>query len=213
MRLSALKPKYGAAYRQIAIKSVNGGILLLDDNTYVAIYETSSVNFELKSENEQDALIENFRSFINGLDGSLQILIRTREIDLDSIQERINQWLRQESSSIFRLQLKNYSNFLKSLVKDNRILTRSFYIAISYVGNSKTDYETAKEQLTIRADIITKGLQRLGMSVSQLNDLEVLNLFHSFYNPDVSKTRPISHELLAAIKPHLEREVHENLKI
>lgn len=212
MRLLDLKPKYGSAYQQIAIKRVYDGILLLDDNTYVAIYETSSVNFELKSENEQDTLIENFRSFLNGLDGSLQIIIRTREIDLDSIQERIDQRLRLESSPVFRLQLKNYAEFIKSLVKDNRILTRSFYLAIKHIGNSKTDYETAKEQLTIKADIISKGLQRLGMSVSQLNDLSVLNLFHSFYSPDAYKIRPISHDLLAAIKPHLEREMNENVK-
>lgn len=210
MRLSDLKPKYGAAYKQIAIKGVKDGIVSLEDYTYVAIYETSSVNFELKSENEQDALIENFRSFLNGLDDSLQILIRTREINLDSIQERINEHLRQENNSIFRRQLNNYAEFIKSLVKDNRILTRRFYLAIRYKGNSKTDQETAKEQLAIKSDIITKGLQRLGMSVSQLSDLSVLNLFYSFYNPDASKIRPISEELLVAIKPHIERGINEN---
>jgi hypothetical protein len=69
--------------KQIAIKEVRDGILVLPNNEHRLIIETSSVNFELKSEAEQDVLIDSFQTFLNSLPTKLQILIRIREVDID----------------------------------------------------------------------------------------------------------------------------------
>lgn len=70
---------------QIAIKGVRDGILILPRNQYRAVLKVSSLNFELRSEEEQDAIIDTYESFLNSVGSSLQILIRTREIDMDKI--------------------------------------------------------------------------------------------------------------------------------
>ena len=78
------KSKTKASSRaQINIKGVRDGILLLPHNQYRVVLEVSSLNFELKSEEEQDAIIDTYESFLNSVGSNLQILIRTREIDMD----------------------------------------------------------------------------------------------------------------------------------
>ncbi|MFO0971391.1 MAG: hypothetical protein U0520_03545 [Candidatus Saccharimonadales bacterium] len=49
--------------QQIAIKGVRDGILILPGNQYRAVLEVSSLNFELKSEEEQDAIIDTYEAF------------------------------------------------------------------------------------------------------------------------------------------------------
>jgi len=83
---------------QIAIKGVHDGILILPGNNYRAALEVSSLNFELKSEDEQDAIIDTYESFLNSIGSSLQILIRTREIDMDKYLTDLSERLIDEMS-------------------------------------------------------------------------------------------------------------------
>ena len=80
--LSKSKQRTGSR-RQIQIKEVKDGIILLSNNQYRAVLETSSINFELKSEAEQDVIIDSFQNFLNSLSFPVQILVRVREIDAD----------------------------------------------------------------------------------------------------------------------------------
>ncbi len=108
---------------QIAIKGVRDGILMLPNNEYRAILQVSSLNFELRSEDEQDAIIETYESFLNSVGSSLQILVRTREIDMDKYLEDLQERLDGETVPIYRTQLQNYDEFIRSLITDNKILT------------------------------------------------------------------------------------------
>ena len=82
---------------QIAIKGVRDGVLMLPNNEYRAILQVSSLNFELRSEEEQDAIIDIYESFLNSVGSSLQILIRTREIDMDKYLEDLTERLDDET--------------------------------------------------------------------------------------------------------------------
>ena len=93
---------------QIAIKGVRDGILMLPNNEYRAILQVSSLNFELRSEEEQDAIMDTYESFLNSMGTRLQILIRTREIDMDKYLEDLRVRLDDEPEQIYRDQLKNY---------------------------------------------------------------------------------------------------------
>jgi len=73
--------------RQVDIEGIWDGILLLPERQYRVALNVSSVNFELKSEAEQDALIETYQSFLNSLSYPMQIIIRIRELDLDKYLE------------------------------------------------------------------------------------------------------------------------------
>lgn len=184
---------------QIAIKGVRDGILILPHNQYRAVLHVSSLNFELKSEEEQDAIIDTYESFLNSVGSNLQILIRTREIDMDKYLEDLSERLEHETEKIYRTQLQNYDTFIRSLVTNNKILTRHFYVVIPYTASSKSDFELIKEQINLKLDIVAKGMTRLGMHSRELTSLEILDLFYSFYNPVQAKIQPLTDHALQLV--------------
>lgn len=194
------KSKSRASSRQqIAIRGVRDGILILPGNQYRAILQVSSLNFELKSEDEQDAIIETYESFLNSVGTSLQILIRTREIDMDKYLEDLTERLDGETEPIYRDQLQNYDEFIRSLISTNKILTRHFYVIVPFSTSGKTDFDLVQEQLNLKLDIVAKGMTRIGMHTKELGSLEALDLFYSFYSPVQAKLQPLTEHALQLI--------------
>jgi len=185
-----------SARHQIDIRGVKDGVLMLPHNRYRAMLSVSSVNFELKSEDEQDAIIETYESFLNSVGCPLQILIRTREIDMDKYLADLDERLAGESEFIYRQQLQNYNEFIRSLIVTNKILTRHFYVIVPYDAIGKMEFDGIKEQLDLRVDIVRRGLARLGMQSRELPSLEVLDLFYSFYSPKQAKLQPLTQRAL-----------------
>src|SRR3989338_7851978 len=186
--------------RQIRIKEVKDNTLILPGNKYRAIIETSAINFELKSEDEQDALIDNFQNFLNSLPCSLKILIRVREVDIDRYLEEFRKKESKEENEVYKTQINEYCDFIGGLVSGNKILSRKFYVVIPYdVTDGKNDFELVKEQLLLNQDIVIKGFEKLGMKVRVLDSLEILELFYTFYNSDQIKSQPLKAETLKPI--------------
>lgn len=192
-----------SARKQIAIKGVRDGILILPGREYRAILQVSSLNFELRSEEEQDAIIETYESFLNSVGSNLQILVRTREIDMDKYLADLGERLDDEQQDIYRTQLQNYDEFIRSLITTNKILTRHFYVIVPYKPTGKPDFELVREQLNLRLDIVAKGMMRLGMHTDQLTSLETLDLFYSFYSPAQAKIQPLTDQALQIIRTAL----------
>ena len=192
-----------SARQQIAIKGVRDGILILPHNEYRAILQVSSLNFELRSEEEQDAIIDTYESFLNSVGSNLQILVRTREIDMDKYLADLSERLDDEKEDIYRTQLQNYDEFIRSLITTNKILTRHFYIIVPYKPTGKADFDLIREQLSLKLDIVAKGMTRLGMHSDQLTSLEALDLFSSFYSPAQAKIQPLTEHALQVIRTAL----------
>ena len=149
------------------------------------------MNFELKSEQEQDALIDTYESFLNSLPCPVQIIVRIRELDMDRYLADLTARLAFEKEPIYQEQLQDYGEFVQGLVSNNKILSRRFYLVIPFTGGG-SDFEAVQEQLGLRADMVRKGLMRLGMQTRKLPSLEILELFQSFYNPAQAKRQPIT---------------------
>jgi len=159
----------------------------------------SSINFELMSEDEQDALIDTYQNVLNSLKTSFQILVRVREMDIDQYLTEFRAKTSEESEDIYRKQAESYIDFIKSLVSDNKILTRQFYLVLPFAGAGK-DFGLVKEQLELNADIAGKGLARMGMQTQRLSSLEVLDLFYSFYAPSQAKRQPLTHKTMQLLE-------------
>jgi hypothetical protein len=181
--------------QQIQIKEVRDDILILPHNQYRIALETSSINFELKSEAEQDTIIDTFKNFLNSLPAPMQVLVRVRELDVDHYLETIGKAKQTEKEKVYKEQIDNYCEFITNLVSGSKILSRRFYIIIPYTGSSK-DFKLIKEQLALQTDIIVRGLGKLGMKVRTLNSLEILDLFYTFYNSNQIKSSPLTHEAI-----------------
>jgi hypothetical protein len=194
------KSKTKASARvQIDIDGVKDGILLLPHNQYRAVLQVSAINFELKSEDEQDAIIDTYESFLNSVGSPLQILIRTREIDMDKYLAELGEQLASETEDIYKQQLSYYDEFIRSLITTNKILTRHFYVIVPYSGARGVEFELVQEQLSQTVDIVAKGLSRLGMHARELSSLEVLDLFYSFYSPEQAKVQPLTEQALQLV--------------
>ncbi len=186
--------------RQINIKEVKDGILVLPGDRYRVILETSAINFELKSEMEKDSLTDNFQTFLNSLPCPIQIIVRTRELDIDSYLEEFDKYQNKETEEVYKQQLKNYAVFIKKLVLGSKILSRRFYIVIPYkVTHENNEFSFIKAQLQLSEDIITKALEKLGIKVRHLGNLEILDLFYNIYNPTQIKTQPLSKRAFSSL--------------
>lgn len=186
--------------KQIQMKEVRDGILLLPNNKYRMVLETSSVNFELKSDEEQDVLLESFQNFLNSLTTPLQILIRVREVDVDNYLEQIARRKEAEKEAVYREQIDNYSDFIRQVVSGNKILTRRFYIVIPYDNPSKDkDFTVIKERMNLQRDLVLRAIEKLGMKARALDSFELLNLFYTFYNPNQAKTQELTRESIQAL--------------
>lgn len=186
--------------RQIQIKEVRDGILVLPNDQYRIAIETSSINFELKSEDEQDVLIDGFQNFLNALPCELQVLVRVREVDLDRYLDQISKTKHLEKETVYKDQIENYCEFIKDLVSGNKILSRRFYVIIPYhdIDRNK-DFNFIKEQIYLNRDIVLKALEKLGMKAKPLDSLELLDLFYNFYNPNQSKTQELKGQTIQTL--------------
>lgn len=186
--------------KQIQMKEVRDGILLLPNNKYRIILETSSVNFELKSDEEQDVLLDNFQNFLNSLPCPLQILIRVREVDIAGYLDNISKSKLAEKEEVYRQQIDNYTSFIREVVSGNKILTRKFYIIIPYDHTGKkNDFTIIKENMIVERDIVMRGLEKLGMKARSLDTIEILNQFYTFYNQENSRTQELTKESLSQL--------------
>jgi hypothetical protein len=178
--------------RQIAIKGVDDGVLLLPSGHYATILQVSSINLELKSEAEQDAIIEMYQSFLNSLACPIQVLVRIRELDVDKYLDDYRARLADEQEEVYKKQIEAYIKFVRELIKTNKILTRYFYIVVPYADNNKASMGLIKDQLALHVGIVEHGLEKLGMQSRQLTSLEALDMFYGFYNPDQAKLQPLT---------------------
>ncbi len=183
---------------QIGIEGAKEGVLCLPKNRYRMVLHISSVNFELKSEAEQDAIIETYQSFLNSLSSPIQILVRVRELDMDKYIEDFTLKQQHETEVIYKEQITNYTQFVRTLVTNNKILTRQFYVVVPHASDDK-DFTVIYEQLTTSAELVAKGLARLGMQARKLDNLEILDLFYSFYSPKQAKLQPLTKRTMRAL--------------
>jgi TraC protein len=197
--LTFQKDNKSSSRHQIDIKGIKNGVLILPDRRYRAVLSVSSINFELRSDIEQDSVIDNYQSFINSLPCSIQILLRVKEIDLKSYLDSFSAKSNSEGNKVYKEQIVNYCEFVSGLVSSNKILSRKFYIVVTHRSDENADFEAVEEQLKLKLDIITRGLNRLGIKHSRLTNLEILDLFYIFYNPEMSKTQPLNAETLTLL--------------
>lgn len=196
--------KKASSRSQIQIKDFKDDVLILPNNEYRIILQTSSINFELKSEAEQDALIDNFQTFLNSLPCSIQILIRVREVSLDMYLKQLAINLEHESEEVFKSQVRSYSEFVQNLVSGNKILTRTFFLIIPHNdATHNQDFISVKENLRLHADIVSKGLEKLGMKVKLLHTPEIVNLFYSLYNGSQTKIQDLKIQTIQEITKNI----------
>lgn len=187
------KYKKGSARAQVQIKEIKENIICLPHNHYRMVLETSSINFELKSEAEQDVLLDSFQTFLHSLPTPIQILIRVREVAIDTYLEELAVHKQGERDTVYAQHIDQYISFIKDLVSGSKILSRKFYIVIPYTHTERShDFSLITQQIYLYRDIVSRGLERLGMKAKTVETQELLDLFYQLYNPQQAKNQKLN---------------------
>jgi hypothetical protein len=195
----------------LRIKDIREGVLILDNNDIRGVLMVSSVNFALKSEQTQSAIIYAFQSFLNSLDFFCQIIVQSRNINITPYLENIKALEENQTNDLLKTQISSYGEFIKELVKEDNITTKNFYVIVPYtmiealgvgtaVGQSifskffggnkgnksqikDEDFEKYKNQLWQRMDFVAMGLKRCGLEAIPMATPELIELFWKTHHP------------------------------
>ncbi len=129
----------------VPIKEIRDGVVILKDGSMRMILLTSSINFALKSEDLQEAIIVQFQNFLNALDFSIQIYIQSRRFDIKPYLAKLEENYRTQLNDLMKVQIKEYVNFVRDFSENTNIMSKHFFMVIPYAssllsgGGSMTD--------------------------------------------------------------------------
>ena len=189
----------------VPIKEIRDGVVILKDGEMRSILLASSLNFALKSADEQQAILMQFQDFLNGLDFSIQIFIESRRLDIRPYIALLEQRYKEQTTDLMKLQTREYIEFIKNFTESVNIMTKSFFIVVPYMppvlnvgglnilnknkntGSKKLDetaqFEENRSQLDQRMSVVEQGLVRCGIRVIKLGSEEMVELYYKLFNP------------------------------
>jgi hypothetical protein len=177
----------------IPIERITDDVAILKDGSVVMVIQTSAVNFDLLSENEQLAIIGSFAALLNSLSFSIQILIRSKKLDISHYLNTLKEAERKQTNPLLQLMMQRYRAFVAAIIRDNEVLDKQFYVilAVSPIelgvvssANYEKNLPKAQNLLGPRRDHILKQLSRIGLKSTQLNDEKLIRLFYDIYNDE-----------------------------
>jgi hypothetical protein len=118
----------------LEITEIKDNVVIMKNGSLRAVLMVSSVNFALKSIDEQDAIIYRYQSFLNSLDFSIQIVVNSRKLNIDSYLDVLREEEKKQTSDLLRMQINSYIDYIGGLVKMANIVTKTFYIVIPFSG-------------------------------------------------------------------------------
>jgi len=190
----------------VDVEEIRDGVIILRDGSLRAVLAVSSINFDLKSGDEQDAIIARYQQFLNSLDFPIQIVISSRRINITPYLETLKTQEAGETNELMRMQIYEYRNFVKNLTEVQNIMTKSFFIAVPFfpvetnkksllsglarvfrsdlvVKHKLEQLETYKSQLLQRVDHVVAGLSGIGLRMVMLDTEEAIEMLYNSYNP------------------------------
>ena len=192
----------------VPLKEVRDGIIIMKDNSMRAIVLSSSLNFALKSAQEQEAIIYQFQNFLNSLDFSIQISVQSRELDIRPYLGTLEKRYNEELNDLLKIQIKEYIQFVKNFTESQNIMSKTFFVVIPFTPtmlNSKKEgalgkflpssgskekvitkndnFEENRTQLEQRVSVVQQGLLRCGIRSVSLGTEESIELFYKLFNP------------------------------
>lgn len=198
----------------ISVRDIRDNIVIQKDGKMTMIILASSINFALKSYDEQTAILQQFQSFLNTIDFSLQIYMQSRRLNINPYLELLTTLEEKQDNDLMRIQLREYVSFIKNFTTEVDVMNKNFFLAVSYtstkanLGSSITslfggggeaklpndiEYERARTQLEQRTSLVVDGLARLGVRTITLGKDELVELFYHIYNPgDRAGSAPIT---------------------
>lgn len=198
--------QFSAFQNFIGVKEIKKNVVVCQDDSLRAILAVSSINFDLKSDKEQESIIFAFQGFLNSLDFPLQIVVSSKKFNVEPYLKKLEKQRRLSNNELLNNQIVDYSKFIQELVGMSSIMTKLFFVIVPFYAieskkegildklyssiNKKKDiyqkrelFESYRRQLFQRVDQIGEGLSGIRIKSSLLETKELIELFYNNYNP------------------------------
>jgi type IV secretory pathway VirB4 component len=182
------------------VEQIREGVLIMKDKSLKGLLLVSSLNFALKSEDEQMAIIYQFQNFLNSLDFSCQIIVNSRKVNITGYIDKIKDLENKQKNEMLKIQTAEYRAFIEEIVANGSIMSKSFYIVVPYYPmtelpnittggkESKTSltekkFQNGKYQLWQRMEYVSLGIRRCGLKSATLGSEELIELLWGLHHP------------------------------
>ncbi|MBD3238310.1 MAG: hypothetical protein GF332_01560 [Candidatus Moranbacteria bacterium] len=207
-KLIKQKNKAASTQQFLDIEEIKDGVVILKNGSMRMVLMVSSINFDLKSSEEQDAIVAYYQNFLNSLDFPVQIFISSRKVNLTNYVNSLKTLSREQPNELLRLQMQDYIKYITNISTMSDIVNKNFYIVVPFSPSenqkstitekiyaiisprqavqkqAKKNFEVYKEQIYQRAQHVQYGLNGAGVRMIPLNTQELIELYYSLYNPD-----------------------------
>lgn len=181
----------------VTIKEIKEGVVILKQGGWRNILMASSINFDLMSDEEKEAIIYQFQSFLNSLDFEIQILVQSRKLNLKPYLKQLEEVETRQDNELLKIQANEYREFIRSLSSMANLISKNFYIVVPFYPPLKEmpdkEFKRWKSQINLRSQYVINGLRGAGVNALLLGSDEIVELLWGFYNPDKTgkETMPI----------------------
>lgn len=213
------KSNPNSTQNSLMIAEIRDGIVILNDGGFRAVIACDSVNFDLMSPSEQEAVEYSYQGFLNSLYFDIQIFVRSQKVDLRPYIERLDKIRSEHDNMLLALLMEDYINFIDNLSLQTNIMDKHFYVVIPFYPNidagkavqasksflsgvfgkkeekiviNEQELEQAKNELRNRIQSVMAGLQTSGVQSTPLDTQELIELYYDFYNPDTATRQHIT---------------------
>ncbi len=186
----------------LEISQIREGIIVLKNRALRGVLMTSSLNFALKTEEEQNAIIYQFQNFLNSLDFSCQIIVNSRRLNITGYLDKLKGMELKQENDLLKIQTKEYHKFIENLVQSGTIMIKIFFIVIPFTVSesqgvpvskllkapalpalTEEDFSRCKNQLWQRMEFVAMGLRRCGLQAVPLTTEELIEFFWALHHP------------------------------
>lgn len=197
------------------IAEIKDDVVIMKDGTLRAVLLVSSINFALKSEDEQNAVINSYVMFLNNLNFMLEIVIQSRELDIENYLVYLKEKEKQQLNKLLKMQTSEYINYIKELTAIGKIMNKRFYVIVPYnplsdkrksffkllgeavrpatsITLKEKSFNRYKEMLNRRLESVIGGLESMGVSIARLDTQSLIELYYKTYNPETSKNQALA---------------------
>lgn len=201
--------------KYLDIAEIRDDIVIMRDGTLRVVIMVSSLNFALKSEDEQNAIISQYVSFLNNIDFPLQIVVQSRELSIENYIKALKQKEKEQTNELLKIQTGEYINYINELIAIGKIMSKRFYVVIPYnplsdrhntfwesisevfrpatlIKMKDTKFFRLKSEIMRRADSVLSGLASIGLNSVQLDTQSLIELYYNTYNPRTSQHEKIA---------------------
>jgi len=210
------KNTLSSTQRFLALAEIHHDTVVLKNGGLRAVLLVEALNFNLKSETEQQGIIAGYQSFMNTLNFPLQITIRSSKMNIDPYLQQLRSLGNGQKNDLLKKQTFAYADFVERLVDVADIMQKRFYVVLPYdlgtrnrslleqffgwlspddtsakLTQRRKDFVEANKMLMERINLVQAGLENIGIFSRRLTTRELVELYYQIYNPRTSQEQKL----------------------